>query len=69
MKKIIIVLIFFYQRVISPWKPQSCRFKPSCSEYAKKAIIKYGAFKGGWMSIRRVLRCHPFNSGGYDPVK
>jgi putative membrane protein insertion efficiency factor len=61
-------LIRGYQRFISPAFPPSCRFYPSCSEYTYQAIEKYGALRGGWMGIRRISRCHPFNPGGYDPV-
>jgi putative membrane protein insertion efficiency factor len=68
MKKILIVLINFYQKIISPYLPPSCRFYPTCSEYAKQSINKYGAIKGTVKSIKRLLRCHPFNKGGYDPV-
>jgi len=69
MKKIFLFLIRIYQKIISPWTPKSCRFYPTCSEYSKQAIIKYGAFKGGWMGFKRIIRCHPFNPGGYDPVE
>lgn len=61
-------LIRGYQRFISPIFPPSCRFYPSCSEYSYQAIEKYGALRGGWMGIRRISRCHPWNPGGYDPV-
>jgi putative membrane protein insertion efficiency factor len=69
MKKIFLFLIRIYQKIISPWTPKSCRFLPTCSEYSKQAIIKYGAFKGGWMGFKRIIRCHPFNPGGHDPVE
>lgn len=69
MKKIFISIIKFYRKFISPLKKPSCRFYPTCSAYAIEAIDKYGAFKGGVMAFRRILRCHPFNKGGYDPVK
>jgi len=69
MKKIFLFLIRIYQKIISPWTPKSCRFYPTCSEYSKQAIKKYGAFKGGWMGFKRIIRCHPFNPGGYDPVE
>jgi putative membrane protein insertion efficiency factor len=68
MKKIIILLIGFYQKYISPLKPATCRFCPTCSEYATQALEKYGLLKGLWLSIRRISRCHPFNPGGYDPL-
>ncbi|MBC7234901.1 MAG: membrane protein insertion efficiency factor YidD [Chloroflexi bacterium] len=60
--------IRFYQRFISPALPPSCRFTPSCSEYAYQAIQKYGLFYGAWLGLRRLLRCHPFHPGGYDPL-
>jgi len=69
MKKILINLINFYRKHISPLKSPSCRFYPSCSKYALEAIEKYGAFKGSRLAIKRILKCHPFNKGGYDPVK
>ena len=68
MKKMMIGLVRGYQLFISPLKPASCRFFPTCSDYAIQAIIKYGASKGLIMAIRRILRCHPFHPGGYDPV-
>jgi len=68
-KKIIVFIIRTYKRFISPILPDSCRFYPSCSQYAIEAIEKYGAFKGGIMTTYRILRCNPFNKGGYDPVK
>jgi putative membrane protein insertion efficiency factor len=67
--KIIQGLISFYQRWISPLKKKSCRFHPTCSQYAKEAITAYGIWKGGIIAICRILRCHPFNPGGFDPVK
>ena len=68
MKKITIMIIKFYRLFISPLKPPTCRFVPTCSEYALQAIEKYGIIRGGSMTIRRILRCHPFHPGGYDPV-
>ena len=69
MKKVFLVLIRFYQRHISPGLPPRCRFIPTCSQYAVEAIEKYGALKGGWLALRRFLRCHPFYKGNfYDPV-
>ena len=68
MKKIIILLIGFYQKYISPLKPATCRFYPTCSEYAAQALEKHGLLKGLWLSMRRISRCHPFNLGGYDPL-
>lgn len=64
----VIVLIRFYQRVISPLFPPSCRYTPSCSQYTLEAVTKYGAARGLFMGGRRLLRCHPFHPGGYDPV-
>lgn len=68
MNKIIINLVIFYQKFISPLKPASCRFYPSCSEYTIQAIKKHGFYKGSFLAIKRVLKCHPFHEGGYDPV-
>ncbi len=67
-----VVLIFFiraYRLLISPLLPPSCRFTPTCSEYAMQAIEKYGALRGVYLAARRLLRCHPFHTGGYDPVR
>jgi len=58
-----------YQIVISPLLPAACRFYPSCSEYMRQAVARYGALKGIWMGLRRLARCHPFHSGGFDPVR
>jgi uncharacterized protein len=60
--------IRFYQSGISPLLPASCRYTPSCSAYALEALERYGARRGGWLALRRLLRCHPFGSSGYDPV-
>ena len=60
--------ILFYQRCLSPCTPPSCRFTPTCSEYARQAIIKHGPIKGLYLAIRRILRCHPWGGSGYDPV-
>ncbi len=69
MKKLLLALIRFYQRAISPWFPARCRFTPTCSAYAKEAINKYGAGKGSYLALRRFCRCHPFYKGDYyDPV-
>jgi len=62
-------IIRLYQLVVSPALPSNtCRFYPTCSHYGYQAVYKHGAFKGGWMAVKRVLRCNPFNPGGYDPV-
>ncbi|WP_312280075.1 membrane protein insertion efficiency factor YidD [Oscillibacter sp.] len=68
MKRILLALVRFYRRAISPFRPPCCRFYPTCSQYALEAIEKYGALKGGYLAVRRVLRCNPFHRGGYDPV-
>lgn len=67
-KKGVLMAIIFYRKFISPLKPRTCRFYPTCSQYALESIEKYGVLKGGIKSIKRILRCHPFNPGGYDPV-
>ncbi|MCE5258126.1 MAG: membrane protein insertion efficiency factor YidD [Chloroflexi bacterium] len=67
-KRILLALIHFYQRAISPVMPPSCRFTPTCSEYMYQAVSKYGALSGFWMGIKRLVRCNPFCPGGYDPV-
>lgn len=69
MKRLLLAMIRFYRKFISPLKPPSCRFYPTCSAYALEAIEKKGAIRGGFMAIKRILRCHPFSDGGYDPVK
>ncbi|MDR0763151.1 MAG: membrane protein insertion efficiency factor YidD [Bacteroidales bacterium] len=61
-------LIKIYQYCISPFFPPACRYTPTCSAYAVEAIEKYGALKGGWLALKRLLRCHPFGGSGYDPV-
>lgn len=69
MKQVFLALIRFYQRSISPLSPPRCRFTPTCSQYAWEAINKYGAIKGGWLALRRLLRCNPFYKGDFfDPV-
>ena len=72
MKKLLIWLIEKYQKYISAWlksKNINCKFYPTCSEYTKQAINKYGATKGSWLGIKRILKCNPFSKGGYDPLK
>ncbi|KKD37572.1 membrane protein insertion efficiency factor YidD [Limnoraphis robusta] len=68
MKKIVIGLIRGYKMFISPLLPPSCRYHPTCSVYAMQAVERFGVMQGGWLAIRRILRCHPFHPGGYDPV-
>ena len=68
MRRVIIGAIRGYQLVVSPWLPPACRYEPSCSEYALTAVRRFGAARGGWLSVRRLLRCHPLGSCGYDPV-
>ena len=63
-----LVMLRFYKREISPMLPPCCRYIPTCSQYALEAVEKYGAVKGGWLAAKRILRCHPFHEGGYDPV-
>jgi len=65
---LLILIIKIYKRFISPLLPSSCRFYPTCSSYALEAIERFGAFEGSILAIKRILRCHPFNPGGYDPV-
>jgi putative membrane protein insertion efficiency factor len=60
--------VWLYQKVVSPLKPRTCRFDPSCSAYALEALRVHGAIKGSWLTLRRILRCHPFTEPGYDPV-
>ena len=66
--RVAMLLIRGYQRFISPALPASCRFSPSCSQYSLEAIERYGLVRGGWLGARRLVRCHPFNPGGFDPV-
>lgn len=67
-RKLFILPIIFYQRLLSPMLPSSCRFTPTCSEYTKQAIIKYGIIKGTFLGIKRISKCHPWGKSGYDPV-
>ncbi len=68
MKRVALALIRFYQRSISPGRTPACRFLPTCSRYGHEAIEKFGLLKGGWLTLRRLARCHPWHHGGYDPV-
>lgn len=65
---VMLKLIAFYRNCISPFTPAACRYTPTCSQYAIEAIQKYGPFKGGWLALKRILRCNPFGGSGYDPV-
>lgn len=67
-RKVLVGIIEFYQKRISPLKAPTCRFYPTCSQYAKEALIKYGVIKGVWKAFKRILKCHPFHPGGYDPA-
>jgi putative membrane protein insertion efficiency factor len=68
MKYILVFFIILYQKLLSPWLPPTCRFTPSCSQYAKEALVRYGVIHGVLLAVKRVLKCHPFHAGGYDPV-
>lgn len=67
-QRLIVGLIRGYQYVLSPWVGSQCRFTPTCSEYARQAVITHGALKGSWLALRRLGRCHPWHPGGHDPV-
>ena len=69
MKFLIVDLLGIYKVLVSPFLPPACRFEPTCSEYATQAVEKYGAVRGTWMAIKRILRCQPFCKGGHDPVR
>ncbi len=68
MKKLLLILIKFYQYFISPLTGQNCRYYPTCSAYAIEAVEKHGSFRGTILSVKRIMRCHPFHAGGFDPV-
>lgn len=68
MKILVLFLISVYQKIISPLKPPTCRFYPTCSTYAFQAVEKYGVVKGLYLAFKRIIKCHPFNPGGYDPL-
>ncbi len=69
LKKFVLGLVWVYRNMISPMTPAACRYTPTCSQYAVDAVNKYGPFKGGWMAMKRIGRCHPWGGNGYDPVK
>ncbi|MDY6988664.1 MAG: membrane protein insertion efficiency factor YidD [Thermodesulfobacteriota bacterium] len=68
MRLVLLVLIRAYQYILSPILAPACRFYPTCSQYAFEAVERHGAFRGSWMAVRRILRCHPYHPGGFDPV-
>ncbi|MDP2183386.1 MAG: membrane protein insertion efficiency factor YidD [Actinomycetota bacterium] len=68
MRWVLVLIVRGYQKVLSPIFPPSCRFTPTCSTYAITSLERYGVLKGGWLSLKRVFRCHPWNPGGHDPV-
>lgn len=68
MKFILMGVIRFYQKCVSPFFPPACRFRPTCSQYALEAVKIHGAIKGSWLALKRLLKCHPYHPGGYDPV-
>ena len=68
-QRLLILLVKGYRFLLSPWLGAQCRFEPTCSRYTEQAIVKYGLLKGSWMGAKRIARCHPWNPGGYDPVR
>ena len=69
MRKLIVAILRLYKLALSPLLPSACRYYPSCSEYTRQAVEKYGPARGVWMGIKRIARCHPFHQGGLDPVR
>jgi len=67
-RRAVVSLLRFYKLAVSPWLPAACRFHPTCSEYMSEAVRRYGVRRGVWMGLKRLLRCHPFHEGGFDPV-
>jgi putative membrane protein insertion efficiency factor len=65
--RVVLAALRAYQHVVSPLLPRACRFAPTCSEYARLALLEHGLGRGGWLALRRILKCHPFHRGGYDP--
>ena len=68
LRKLVLALISLYQKHVSGLKQPTCRFQPTCSEYARQAVVKYGALKGTWLGLRRIVKCHPWHPGGIDNV-
>lgn len=68
LRKIFLLPVYFYRACISPLTPPSCRFTPTCSQYAIEAVMRHGIFRGSWLTLRRIMRCHPWGGSGYDPV-
>lgn len=68
MRRVLIAIVRAYQYLLSPWWGTQCRFTPTCSHYAIEALDRHGALAGAWLAVRRILRCHPWSAGGYDPV-
>ncbi len=68
MKWLLLLPVWLYRRLVSPWKPPTCRFRPTCSAYALEALQHHGAWRGTWLTVRRLCRCHPFHEPGFDPV-
>ena len=68
LRHIVLLPVYFYRHCISPFTPSTCRYLPTCSQYMVEAVKKYGVVKGGWMGIKRILRCNPWGGSGYDPV-
>lgn len=68
MARVLLTIIAFYRKVVSPFAPPACRFTPTCSAYAEEAVRRHGAARGGWLAVRRLARCHPFGGSGFDPV-
>ncbi len=68
LRRIFLIPVYFYRACISPMLPPSCRFTPTCSEYAVEAVMRHGIIRGSWLTLKRLLRCHPFGGSGYDPV-
>ncbi|MBL8176991.1 MAG: membrane protein insertion efficiency factor YidD [Bryobacterales bacterium] len=69
MRELVVLSLRFYKRWISPLLPSACRFYPTCSDYMRQAVEKHGAFRGVYLGLRRLAKCHPFHAGGYDPVR